>query len=145
MSKASESDLAAFKQRIKPDVSKVIALAFPQAEDQLKAAYAHNDKLGDKVPKHNRIGENNLLRIARGEITVDDVLVKKEQTKVNKTKEPSKLDQTFTPLQRLENSLAGAWSTNKVGTEGAPTRKQAMEAVKTTLEAYFAKLEEKKA
>lgn len=53
------------------DVSKVMALAYPQAPDELKAAYAHNVPIKDY---RQRIGVNDLLKIARGSVTLADYL-----------------------------------------------------------------------
>lgn len=53
------------------DVSKVMALAYPQAPDELKAAYSHNAPIKDY---RQRIGVNDLLKIARGSVTLADYL-----------------------------------------------------------------------
>lgn len=111
MDAAPEKERNAFLLKSRPDVSKVVALAYPAKPAELAKAYAHNDKLGANVPKANRIGENNLLEIARGNMTCADALNNKARTRP----ETTTLDSTFTPAERFANSLAGIVQAHKVG------------------------------
>lgn len=132
MSKASEADLKRFTLKSRPDVSKVLALAYPDKPAELGKAYAHNDKLPANSPKHNRIGENNLLRIARGEATTAEVLNAKAEVK-----RQSSLDATFTPQERFQNSIAGVLASHKVATKGHISSDEATEAFNVALDAYL--------
>lgn len=133
MEKASESELAQFNLKMRPDVSKVIALAFPDKPSELAKAYAHNDKLPANTPKQNRIGENNLLRIARGEITCAEALATKQASKERKTT----LDNVFTPAQRWANSLAVLFPGHKIGEKGHLSVDEAREGFNVALDLYL--------
>lgn len=132
MQKASDEDKAKFTLKSRPDVSKVLALAYPDAPKELQAAYAHNDKLSANSPKHNRIGENNLLRIARGEVKTAEVLNHKAEVK-----RQSSLDATFTPQERMVNSFAGVFQSHKVATKGHINADDTREAFNVALDAYL--------
>ncbi len=69
---ASEKEIADFDLRSRPDISKVIALAYPVKEASLIEAIDQNEAIrAGKGPKGAKIiGENNLLEIARGNLTV---------------------------------------------------------------------------
>lgn len=61
-------------ERLKFDVSKVMKLAFPKDEDaskQLDLAYEHNKGIADY---RKRVGVNDLLEIARGNVTLEHLL-----------------------------------------------------------------------
>lgn len=133
MAKAPEAQLNAFNLKMRPDVSKVIALAFPDKPKELQLANAHNDKLPKGSPKHNRIGENNLLRIARGEITCAEALATKAASKTP----ASGLDTVTTPIERFANSIKGILAMHKVGDKGKVTADEATEAFNTTLDQYL--------
>lgn len=66
-----EKEIAAFDLSGRPDVSKVMLLAFPDATTapELAKAIAHNEK---NPAKNSRIGENRLFEIARGNQTFAD-------------------------------------------------------------------------
>lgn len=132
MDKASEADLKRFTLKSRPDVSKVMALAYPDAPKELALAYAHNDKLPANSPKHNRIGENNLLRIARGEAKTAEVLNAKAEVK-----RQSSLDATFTPQERMQNSFAGIFASHKVASKGHISADDTREAFNVALDLYL--------
>lgn len=120
-----EAAQKAFALKSRPDVSKVLALAYPEKSAELKKAYAHNDKLKN-APKQDRIGENNLLRIARGEITCAEALATKQ---ANKEKTSSKLDSVSTPAERWANSVKGIILMHHIGQKGKLTKDEAMSAI----------------
>lgn len=128
MDKATDAERNKFLLKIRPDVSKVIALAYPAKPEQLAAAYAHNDKLGNG-PKAGRIGENMLLEIARGNVTAKQVIAGKQPRK-------SGLDTVTTPAKRFEGSIAGVLAMHKVGSTGRLTPTEATEAFERALKAY---------
>jgi hypothetical protein len=131
MDKATDAERAKFLLKIRPDVSKVLALAFPEKPDQLAAAYAHNDKLGN-APKSQRIGENMLLEIARGNVTAKQAIAGKQPTRQGS----NVLDQNVTPAKRFENSVAGILAMHKIGAQGRLTVEDAREAFERALAAY---------
>lgn len=132
MEKADEPTLKRFTLKSRPDVSKVLALAYPDAPSELAKAYAHNDKLPVNSPKHNRIGENNLLRIARGEAKTAEVLNAKAEVK-----RQSSLDATFTPQERMQNSFAGIFQSHKVAEKGHISADDTREAFNVALDLYL--------
>lgn len=134
MDKATESDRAKFMLKIRPDVSKVITLAYPAKPAELASAYAHNDKLPANSPKANRIGENTLLEIARGNLTFKQALANKAAKR-----QASRLDAVLTPVQRFENSVAGILAMHKVGANGRLSIADAKEAFNRALDAYAGK------
>lgn len=85
-----EKEIAAFDLSGRPDVSKVMLLAFPDATTapQLALAIAHNEKNPSKVA---RIGENRLLEIARGNQTFADAKAGKAIVRSVKDAPASKL------------------------------------------------------
>lgn len=133
MDKASETDRKRFLDKIRPDVSKVMTLAYPAKPAQLAEAYAFNDKLGT-APKGNRIGENMLLEIARGNITAKQAIAGKAPKKAD-----NGLDGVFTPTQRFENSIAGVLAMHKIGANGRLSVDDAREAFGRALDAYAGK------
>lgn len=135
MEKKSEQEKADFLTRSRPDVSKVIALAFPEKQAELDKAYAHNDKLGEKAPKQNRIGENNLLKIARGESTVAEVLKIKAHNRAKKNN--ANLDAVLTKEERFANSIKAQLELHKVGQKDAIDAEQAQTLFEATLDAYI--------
>jgi hypothetical protein len=128
MDKASEPERNKFLLKIRPDVSKVLALAYPAKPDQLAAAYSHNDKLGNGA-KSQRIGENMLLEIARGNVTAKQAIAGKQPKK-------SGLDTVTTPAKRFESSIAGVLAMHKIGAQGRLTPAEATEAFERALNAY---------
>lgn len=82
-SDANEKATASFDLKYRPDVSKVMRLAFPtntKAATELAKAVKHNaDGDGD------RIGVNNLLEMARGNVTYADVVAHKRAQHLAKT------------------------------------------------------------
>lgn len=133
LAKASENERKAFMLKSRPDVSKVITLAFPEkrAAIELQAAFAHNDKLGDKSPKANRIGENLLLEIARGNVTTKQALAGKKAKQDN-----SRLDSILSPSERIKNAFVGVLTTFKVGGKERLSAQEAREAFEAALAAY---------
>lgn len=131
MDAAPEKDKNAFLLKSRPDVSKVIALAYPAKPAELAKAYAHNDKLGVSAPKANRIGENNLLEIARGNMSCEDALSNKARTRT-----PSTLDSTLSPAERFANSVAGILAMHKVGEKDRLSIADAKAAFETAITAY---------
>jgi hypothetical protein len=131
MDKATEAERAKFLLKIRPDVSKVLALAYPAKPKELEAAYAHNDKLGANTPKANRIGENMLLEIARGNVTAKQAIAGKQPKRNTST-----LDSAITPAKRFENSVAGILAMHKVGSKDRLTVEEAREAFERALAAY---------
>lgn len=103
--KGTEDQTKDFDLRCRPDVSKVIALAFPVAthEKDTQKAMAFNEKLGDQ--KHGRISSGKMLSIARGNLTYEDALAGKSAQKTAKTPEPGKVKKLT--LATLEDELAG--------------------------------------
>jgi hypothetical protein len=138
MDTAPDKERNAFLLKSRPDVSKVIALAYPAKPAELAKAYAHNDKLGATSPKANRIGENNLLEIARGNITCADALSNKARVKVQ-----SKLDATMTPAERFANSVAGILAMHKIGEKDRLNIDEAKQAFETAIKAYANKSKSK--
>lgn len=134
MQTKTEQEKADFLTRSRPDVSKVIALAFPEKQQELDRAYAHNDKLGEKSPKQNRIGENNLLKIARGETTVNEVLQIKAH---NRAKKSSNLDSVLTPQERFSNSIKAQLELHKIGQKNAVTEDEARELFEAALKSFL--------
>jgi len=102
--KSSDETLqAAFDQSARPDVSKIMRLAYPVegAEKELEKAIAHNEKVG---ASRGRIGENRLLEVARGNLSYADA--KAGKAKERKPRE-SALDSTVPPAERFHNAVAG--------------------------------------
>jgi hypothetical protein len=129
----TDAKRASFLLRIRPDVSKVIALAYPAKAAELQAAYAFNDKLKD-APKSERIGENTLLEIARGNMTAKQAINGKAAKKA-----ASKLDAVTTPAERFKNSVAGILAMHGVGKDGKLTADEARNLFIEQLTAYSAK------
>lgn len=130
---ADEKAVEAFGKKSRPDIAKIMSMAFPsdvKAEKELNRAYLLNDKLKD-APKQERIGENNLLRIARGEVTVDELLKVKAEKKKEKT---STLDSTTTPVERWTNSVIGIIKMHHVGEKGKITKNEALSAFQAQLD-----------
>lgn len=132
MDTATEAERAAFSLKSRPDVSKVVTLAYPAKPAELEKAYAHNDKLGVTAPKHNRIGENTLLEIARGNVTFNQAINAKAASKAK-----SGLDAVSTPQERFANSIKGILSMHKVGEKGRITGEEAQSIATATIEAYL--------
>lgn len=135
MHKATEEEQTAFALKSRPDVSKVIALAYPEKPTELTKAYQHNDKLGAQAPKQNRIGENNLLKIARGEVTTKEIIEAKQTKKQNKSS--NTLDQTLSKEERFANSIKAQLALHKVGQKDHLTGEQVTEIFSETLVAYL--------
>ena len=96
-----ETAIAVFDLNARPDVSKVMALAFPEgvAATELAKAIKHNET---NVSKASRIGENRLLEIARGNQTFDDAKNGKPVLRVAKDAPDSKLP----AADRFGNAIA---------------------------------------
>lgn len=103
--KMSEEQLAQFDLRARPDISKVMLLAFPAKEQELETALKQNaDIRAGKGPKGAKvIGENTLLEIARGNQTV--AKHNKGIKPKRKAKGPSKLG----PEDQLGNAFVSLY------------------------------------
>lgn len=76
----NEKELETFRKRYLPEVSKIMRLAFPKtpaAEKQLEVAREHNQD----ADYHERINENDMLEIARGNKTAKQVIEHKSAKK----------------------------------------------------------------
>lgn len=121
------------KDAVKFDVSKVMALAYPEKAAELKAAYAHNDAHKDSA-KQARIGENTLLEIARGNLTAKQAIAgKAPKRNAGKT---GKLDKVLTVGERMQNSFAGVFASFKVSAKDRPTVEETKDAFDKALAAY---------
>jgi hypothetical protein len=118
--------------KYRPDVSKVLTLAYPAkpaAEKELRAAQDHNKKAGATAA---RIGVNTLLEIARGNITVKQALNGKAASKRSK----SGLDTVSTPQERFAASVKGMLETHRVGTKNRVSADEAAKIFADTLATY---------
>jgi hypothetical protein len=99
--KSSDEKLqAAFDQGSRPDISKIMRLAYPvdkKAESNLVEAIKHNSLVG---ATRDRIGENKLLDISRGNLTF-------LQAKANKAKprRTGAVDKNVPPAEQLYNRV----------------------------------------
>lgn len=130
----TESATKEQKDAVKFDVSKVMALAYPNKPAELKAAYAHNDANADK-PKQVRIGENTLLEIARGNLTAKQAIAGKTP-KRPAGRNGGALDTVVPVSKRMQNALAAFLANFKVGAKDRPTVEDAREAFDKAVEAY---------
>jgi len=131
MNEKPEAEQKAFALKSRPDVSKVMALAFPDKPKELQKALAHNKALKD-APKQDRIGENNLLRIARGELTFNDAVNAKADKK--KEKNAGGLDAVTTPMERWTNSVIGIIKMHHIGEKGKLTKDEAVSAFQAQID-----------
>jgi hypothetical protein len=121
------------KDAVKFDVSKVMALAYPNKPAELKAAFAHNDANATSA-KQARIGENTLLEIARGNLTAKQAIAgKAPKRNAGKT---GKLDKVLSVGERMQNSFAGVFASFKVGAKDRPTVEETKDAFDKALAAY---------
>ena len=128
--------VAIFAMKSRPDVSKAMRLAYPasdKAKAELEKAYAHNDALPANTPKAERIGQNTLLEIARGEKSCADALAVKASGKAKK----SGLDSVSTPAERLQGSFKGIFIQHGIGNKGKLTADECREAFNVALDAYL--------
>jgi hypothetical protein len=135
MEKSSDADKRAFELRAAPDIAKVIALAYPKdakASKELTAAYQHNDALKD-APKQQRIGENKLLEIARGNLTFKQAIATKKAAKRN----TDELDSVVAPYDRFRNSVTQLLFNFKVGSKDKLTEADARKAFDEAITAWL--------
>lgn len=101
---ADEETVKAFDLRHRPDVSKLMGIAFPDEKhtSEVNKAIAHDEAKG--TAKHGRIGTSKLLQIARGNLTVADALAGKPASSNRTPQPPTAPDLSATAL---ENALAG--------------------------------------
>jgi len=85
-----------FDQQSRPDVSKIMRLAYPvktaviegktvEPAKELEKAVSHNEKVG---ARRDRIGENSLLNIARGNISFQDAKTGKAKQRAARSSGP---------------------------------------------------------
>lgn len=122
------------KDQVKFDVSKVMALAYPTKPAELKAAYAYNDANANS-PKQQRIGENTLLEIARGNLTTKQAIAGKAPKRAA-GRNGGGLDKVLSPSERMQNAFAGVFANFKVGAKDRPTVEDAREAFNKAVDAY---------
>jgi hypothetical protein len=132
---AADKATKAERDSVKFDVSKVMTLAYPDKPDQLKAAYAFNDANADK-PKQARIGENDLLEIARGNLTAKQAIAGKAPKRPAGKNGSGNLDKVLSPSERMQNAFAGVFSNFKVGAKDRPSVEDTREAFDKALKAY---------
>lgn len=134
MDKAPDAQKKAFEIRSRPDMSKIMTLAYPEAKakKELEQAFAHNDKLPTSSPKQERIGENKLLEIARGNMTFKQAI----SLKAPKTGD-SNLDKAIPKYDRFRNGVTGLLNTFKVGAKDRLSSDEAYKAFHEALEAWL--------
>lgn len=118
----SEAEVKDFDDLWKSRVSTILTLAYPvdtHAGD-VKQAIAENEK--GNLP---RIGENKLIEIARGNITLADVRAGKKPTRNSASGSTS----TMTPSEKFANAIAGALSAANVGLKDGLDWKDAEKAI----------------
>jgi hypothetical protein len=88
--KADEETIAAFDKTNRPDVSKIMLLAFPDdsVRGEIEKVLAHNEK---HPAKNQRVGVNRLYEVARGNQKAAEAIAHKPLTRVVKDPVVSKL------------------------------------------------------
>ena len=132
--RAPEAERNAFLLKSRPDISKVVSLAYPENPAELAAAYAHNDKLGNKVCRGERLGENMLLEISRGNLTF------KQATAVRKAKS-KKVNPVLTFAERFENVITRQLGEFNVSLKNGLTVDEVKAIFAKALATYLASLE----
>lgn len=133
MQQAPEDKRQAFLLKSRPDISKVISLAYPAKETELKKAYAHNDKLPAAAPKQERIGENALLEIARGNATFSQTIAVKSHARKPAA---SGIDSVISPEERLTNAFNALFAQFKIGQKGKLTKEETTDIFNDAIEAF---------
>ena len=121
--KSSDETLqASFDQMSRPDVSKIMRLAYPVEEatidgkavkpaSELKQAISHNEKAG---ASRSRIGENKLLEIARGNLSFADAKAGKAKIRAARTSGPVTGAGAPSASEQFHNAVAGLIGQYKV-------------------------------
>lgn len=131
--KTPDADRKSAEQQYRPDVSKIMTLAYPEkkAATELEKAYAFNDKLKD-APKQQRIGENKLLEIARGNVSFAQIGAAKTPTK----RTTDGLDSVSTKENRFSASASNICQIHKIGSKDRLTAQEAIALFTEAANAY---------
>lgn len=123
------------KDTVKFDVAKVMALAYPSKPVELAAAYKYNDANANS-PKQQRIGENTLLEIARGNLTAKQAIAGKAPKRGAGRNGGGALDKVLSVDERMQNAFAGVFANFKVGAKDRPSVEDSTENYNKALKAY---------
>lgn len=139
-----EKEIALFDLSARPDVSKVMSLAYPDdttviagktAAQHLAAAIKHNEK---NPAKATRIGENRLLEIARGNQSFEDAVAGKAITRAPRGKQAAV--EKLPPADQVGTAIAGLYQKFCQSKDGNPAL-MTYAKFRSAVEAQFERIE----